>query len=417
MTEARQQLLDWIEADRQHLVDFLQTFVRTKSPNPPGDTKGVAAHISKRLDDDRIEYRIIDPHPDMPNIVASFDGGGGAGEHLVLNGHIDVFPAAYEGWSSDPWGGEIKDGKLYGRGAADMKAGTTASIFTYIYLSRLREQLPGKLTLTCVSDEETFGPYGARYLMDNHPEVHGDAMLNGEPGSPFSVRFGEKGPLWLRFTVRAKGVHGGYTHLSNGAIKGAMALAQDLLDLENIEAEPSHNVRQAIVEARETMDIAMGEGASEIIPKVTVNIGTIEGGLKVNMVPDNCSFETDIRLPIGVDKDRIMSAVDEIMKNHPSATVEEINFTPPNWCDPYERLSETVRDVVEELRGFRPTPIVSLGTTDTRLWRNKGIPAYIYGPFPHGMGGVDEHVDLEDFVHVVRTHVLTAYDYLTKSGG
>ena len=105
---------------------------------------------------------------------------------------------------SDPWGGEIADGKIYGRGVADMKAGTTASIFTYVYLHRLRDQLKGKLTLTAVSDEETFGPYGARYLMEHHPEVHGDALLNGEPSSPFSVRFGEKGPLWLEITVNTR---------------------------------------------------------------------------------------------------------------------------------------------------------------------------------------------------------------------
>ena len=65
-----------------------------------------------------------------------------------------------------------------------MKAGTAASIFTFAYLHRIRDKLKGKLTLTCVSDEETFGPWGARYLMENYPEIHGDCCLNGEPSSP-----------------------------------------------------------------------------------------------------------------------------------------------------------------------------------------------------------------------------------------
>ena len=118
----------------------------------------------------------------MPNIVATFDAGQ-PGKHLVLNGHIDVFPVADDGrgWTQDPWGGELVDGKIYGRGVADMKCGTSASIWTYFYLPRHQERLKGRLTLTAVSDEETFGPYGARYLMEHHPEVHGDALLNGEP--------------------------------------------------------------------------------------------------------------------------------------------------------------------------------------------------------------------------------------------
>ena len=90
----------------------------------------------------------------MGNVVGTIEGAG-PGRHLVLNGHIDVFPVgedpAAEGWTTDPWGGEIREGKLYGRGSADMKAGTSASIWTYVLLSRMRADWRGKLTLTCVS--------------------------------------------------------------------------------------------------------------------------------------------------------------------------------------------------------------------------------------------------------------------------
>jgi succinyl-diaminopimelate desuccinylase len=135
MSTARQQILDWIDHDREELVRFLQAFVQHKSPNPPGDTRNVADFLRKFLDLRGLPYRIIAPHPEMPNIVGSFDCAH-PGRHLVLNGHIDVFPVADDGagWSRDPWGGEIVDGKIYGRGVADMKAGTTASIFTYAYL-------------------------------------------------------------------------------------------------------------------------------------------------------------------------------------------------------------------------------------------------------------------------------------------
>src|SRR5262249_949074 len=108
-------------------------------------------------------------------------------------------------WSRDPWGGELIAGRIYGRGVPAMQCGTSASIFTFVYLSRIKERLKGRLTLTAVSDEETFGPRGARYLMGHHPEVHGDALLNGEPSSPLSVKFGEKGLLWIEFRLLTSG--------------------------------------------------------------------------------------------------------------------------------------------------------------------------------------------------------------------
>jgi succinyl-diaminopimelate desuccinylase len=413
MSTARQQILDWIDRDREELVNFLQAFVRHKSPNPPGDTREAADFIKRFLELQGLPYRIIAPNPEMPNIVGSFDCAR-PGRHLVLNGHIDVFPVADDGagWSRDPWGGEIVDGKMYGRGVADMKAGTTASIFTYTYLHRLKDQLRGKLTLTAVSDEETFGPYGARYLMEHHPEVHGDALLNGEPSSPFSVRFGEKGPLWLEITVRTPGAHGAYTHASKSATKTAMAVAAALEKLGAIEPQLSDNVRSAIDAGRATMDRAMGQGAGAIVDKVTLNIGTIKGGAKVNMVPSSATFEADIRLPLGVGKEEVMTAVAKIMEAFPEATVKESNCNLPSWVDPDCEIIRIVQKNVEILRGVRAQPIVSLGGTDARLWRYRNIQACVYGPFPHGMGSYDEHVDIEDFLHIVRTHALSAYDFL-----
>ena len=415
MSAQRQELLDWVDRDRELLIAFLRDFVRCKGPNPPGDTRSTAEFVTAHLAAQGLDYRIIDPHPEMPNIVATFEGGA-PGKHLVLNGHIDVFPVADDGlgWTRDPWGGELIDGKIYGRGVADMKCGTTASIFTYIYLSRIKDKLKGRLTLTAVSDEETFGPYGARYLMEHHPEVHGDALLNGEPSSPFSVRFGEKGPLWIEFTVLTAGAHGAYTHATKSATKIAMALAADLEKLSSIKPELTDNVKRAIEAGRATMDKAMGAGAGEIVDKVTLNIGTMKGGVKVNMVPSSATFEADIRLPVGVTRERVIAEIDKILADYPDVTMKEVNCNLPSWVDPDCDIIQIVQNTVEQLRGFRPQPIVSLGGTDARLWRYRNIPSCVYGPFPHGMGSFDEHVDIEDYLHIVRTHLLSAYDYLTR---
>lgn len=412
MNDDKRALLDEVEKDRELLVDFLSRFVRAASPNPPGDTRDAVAHIRAFLDSRDLPYRIIDPKPEFPNVVCSFEGAA-PGRHLVLNGHIDCFPVSEnEQWTHGPWSGTLADGKIWGRGSADMKCGTTSSIMTFAYLHRLRHRLKGRLTLTAVSDEETFGPWGARYLMEKHPEVHGDCCLNGEPSSPLSIRFGEKGPLWLEFTVRTRGAHGAYTHLSDSATKIAARLIHDLESLEQMSSPAPGNVGAALELSRQTIDDAQGEGAADIVQQVTVNIGTVRGGAKVNMVPSECVIEADIRFPVGLEKQAVMDQVDAILEAYPQVSVREMIFNPPNWCDPEHEMVGIIQRNVKQLRGFEPQPVVSLGGTDTRLWRYNDVPAFIYGPFPHGMGSGDEHVEVEEFLHVLRTHLLSAYDYL-----
>ena len=419
MMSEREQLLKWLDAEQDDMLAFYQDLVRIRTPNPPGNTVDAAAHITDFLTKHGVPHRLVSPEPTMPNVIGTFEGAD-AGRHLVLNGHIDVFPVSDtpedEGWTTDPWSGDIIDGKVYGRGSADMKCGTSASIWTYVLLHRLKDSLKGKLTLTCVSDEETFGPWGARWLMEHEPEVLGDCCLNGEPSSPLSIRYAEKGPLWLKFTIRTAGAHGAYTHTTGSATRIATRMIHDLEKLEDMSFDLPHNLQQAQAESIESSDRAMGEGAGHIVPKVTLNIGTIEGGLKNNMIPGSCQFEADIRLPVGATKDLIMAEVDKIASAYPEATYEETNFNPPSYCDPYGEMLEIIQNNVEQLRGFRPTPIVSLGGTDARLWRYENIPAYVYGPSPTGMGSFDENVPVEDFFHIVKTHVLSAYDYLMAKG-
>ena len=414
----RAEILAMIEAEKDRIVAFFRDFVAIPSPNPPGDTTAAVRFITDFLEAEGAPWRLVAPQRDMPNVVGAVEGGA-PGRNLVLNGHVDVFPVSddpeAEGWTADPWGGELRDGAVYGRGAADMKAGTSASIWTYVLLSRIRDRLKGRLTLTCVSDEETFGPWGARWLMEHEPEVRGDCCLNGEPSSPFSVRFGEKGPLWLTFTVRTPGAHGAYTHASPSATRLAMKLIEDLESLEDLEFPMPDNLMRAQIEGREATDRAMGPGAADVLPKVTLNIGTIRGGLKNNMIPQSCVFEADIRLPVGVSRAQVMEEVEKIAARHPEASFVEDRCNEPSWCDPYGEMMEIIQDNVESLGRPRPTPIVSIGGTDARLWRYEGVPAYVYGPFPTGMGSFDENVPVEDFLHVVRTHALSAYDYLMRS--
>src|ERR1700753_1478878 len=180
----KQYLWERVDRDREEILSFIQDFVRCESPNPPGDTRKAARHVTDFLARHGHQCIEIAGVPEMPNIVARRRFSR-PGKTLVLNGHIDVFPVeSPAGWTHEPWGGVRHGGKIFGRGVSDMKVGTTASIFAYHYLSTVADQLGGEVKLVAVSDEETFGPWGARYLFDRHiEEVTGDCVLIGEPTS------------------------------------------------------------------------------------------------------------------------------------------------------------------------------------------------------------------------------------------
>lgn len=417
MDQVKQRLLQQIDRDRELLISFLRDFIRCRSPNPPGDTREAARHVCALLDARGVEYRIIAPEPTMPNIVATFEGGR-PGRHLALNGHIDVFPAGDgAGWTKDPWGAELLDGRIYGRGACDMKSGTTASIFAFLYLHQLKDRLCGRLTLSAVSDEETFGPWGARYLFEHHPEVIGDCCLNGEPSGRETLRFGEKGPLWLRFTVRTHGAHGAYVHRSPSATVIASKVIGELERLTELPVAELGNLATILDAAAPTVDAAWGSGAARNLRRLTVNPGTIRGGVKVNMVAAECVFEVDIRLPNGFDDAEVRRQVDAIVARYPEVSYEQLLYNPPSWSPPDTEMATLVRANAKAVSGIEPIPVVSLGGTDARLWRYRDVPAIVFGPSPIEMGGFDEYVEVDEFLDIVRIHVLSAYDYLSRSAG
>jgi succinyl-diaminopimelate desuccinylase len=412
---ANERILAWIERDRDALVRFLSEFVAIPSPNPPGDTRAAARFLTDRLQREGapIEVRAAKDH--LPNVVGTFEGSR-PGRHLVLNGHIDVFPVGPgEPWSRDPWSGAVEDGRVHGRGVVDMKCGTAASVWTYIYLHRLRDRLAGRLALTCVSDEETGGTWDTKWLIENYPdEFRGDCVLNGEPSVPTMIRFGEKGTLRLVFEIDTPGAHGAYTHLSLNAILIATDLLRDLRGLEDMRFEQDGAVRRAIEASGRAIDAGLGGGASGILNRVTVSPGVIQGGLKINMLPGHCQIEVDIRLPVGLTHAAVMAEVEHILARHPQARMTPVwtHSSEPSVCDPEHAMVGILKGTVRELGREEPVAAVSLGATDAKHWRHRGVPAYIYGCTPNNMAKADEWVDIEEYLHVVRTHALAAAAYL-----
>jgi succinyl-diaminopimelate desuccinylase len=416
MTDAsRIALLRRLDEEQEVAIGFLQGFLRARSANPPGDTTRAAEHIGRFLDAAGAPWRIAAAKPHLPNIIGSF-AGARTGRHLVLNGHIDVFPPLDE----SGWSGERRDGKLFGRGAADMKAGTAAGIITYAWLHGVRAELRGRLTLTAVSDEQTGGKWGTRWLFETmRDEVLGDCCLNGEPSGLNNIRFMEKGTLRFVVTIDAPGGHGGYPHLSRNPVKIAAAMIGEFERRFHMrEASLPETVARALTtpEAIAVLEVGMGKGAAEVVRRMTFNPGVIQGGLKVNQIPHRCVFEVDLRIPVGTERDAVLAEAREVCAAHDAqfAVIEEHSY-PGSMADPEGEMVRILQANAEAATGMRPVPMSSLGGSDSRYWRWEGVPAYLYGPSPVSMGRGDEHVTEAEFLAVLRVHLLSAYDYLLAS--
>lgn len=427
-------LLDAITADTQAHIDFLQRLVQAASPNPPGDTRAAAAVIRDFLSlQHSIQSHVISPGGEsVPNVVADFACGVAQGPRLAMNGHMDVFPAGDgKDWERSPWSGDIADGRLFGRGTVDMKAGTAASVIAFAYLHRYREHLRGSVALCAVSDEETGGKFGTRWLLghdENGNELAdgqrskwaADVAINAEPGGLNTIRFAEKGTLRLTFTVdTGPGAHGAYTHLAKSATRIAAQLISDLAVVEAIVPDLDPELKKYLEreDVREAIDECMGSGAADIAMKCTLNIGTLHGGLKVNMIPGHCVFEADIRMPLGLGADQVMTVIHQVLADYPEAKVDiqAAASNPAAACAHDHPMVGILARHAQRVTGRKPLAIPSMGATDCKFYRYRGIPAYIFGVPPDTMGAKDESVLIDDFLAVVKTHALAGWDYLGGS--
>ncbi|KAF3769723.1 hypothetical protein M406DRAFT_66194 [Cryphonectria parasitica EP155] len=425
-----QGLLDALTADEASHMAFLQSFVQAPSPNPPGDTRQAAAVIQTYLSSHNITTQTIAPRDVMPNVVSDFTGGGGDGPRLVMNGHIDVFPAGTgSDWDRSPWSGEVIEGRLHGRGTVDMKAGTAASVVAFAYLHRYRAHLRGSVALCAVSDEETGGKFGTRWLLDHGRDGRqelapgekspwaGDVMIDGEPGALSTIRFAEKGTLRLTFTVDVgPGAHGAFTHLSRSATRIAARLIGELAVVEDImpELDPALRAYVAREDVRAAIDECMGPGAADIALRCTLNIGTIHGGLKVNMIPGTCVFEADIRMPLGLTAEQVMEVIYGVLERYPDAKVEiqQAASNPASAGAHDHPMVGMLARQAERVTGRKPLAIPSLGATDCKFYRYKGVPSYVFGVSPETMGAKNESISVQEYLSVLKTHALAAWEYL-----
>lgn len=417
MSSASRTLAARIVESRAQLEALCAALVATPSENPPGDTGALAAQVEGFLAAiPGMEVRRVIGRAPAVNLVARLRGAK-PGRRLLFNGHLDTFPAGdASAWTDSPFSARVDSGRMYGRGACDMKAGLAAAMMTAKVLAEERRALAGELVLTFVSDEETGGTWGTQFVLANVPEARGDAMISADAGSPRVVRFGEKGQLWIELVAHGRANHGAHVHLGDNAIVHLVNALQALKAMESMPCPVPADVHAAMREAQPVSEPISGAGEFDTLSRLTVNIGTVSGGVAVNIIPDRAGARLDFRFPPGLSIAAVLAEIERRMGDHPRVDWSVLSSHEPNVTEPGHEIVQTV------LRHARSGGIGAVvanmrpGFSDSRFYRAAGIPAVVYGPAPNNMGGADEYVLIDDLNAVFRVHVLAAAQYLGHPG-
>jgi len=381
---------------KKELVDLTTRLVQIPTENPPGNEKAAVPFLKSILSKMGFKTKTILSPKRRWNIIAEKRWGKG-GRTLIFNGHLDVVPAGDPSqWKYPPFQGKLHKGRIYGRGASDMKSGVASFIHALSMIGRSKTHLhQGAVILHLVSDEESHGHHGMGFLT-RRGGIHGDAALVGEPTDLCPV-ITHKGALWLKISTLGKSVHSARPHLGVNAIEKMMKFIHQiyLISLEN---------------------------EHPLLGKPTLNVGTIRGGTKINIVPDLCEIELDRRILPGEKKEEIVKEIKEILDSLRlqdtlfQYQMEEIDFAEPSEVNPEEEIVRTGVEAIYQVTGEnRPLRAFS-GFTDSRYYINQcRIPTLVLGPGEtNQIHTKDESVEVEALVQAAHIYARIVIDYLSR---
>ena len=411
------------------VVEILQELIRFDTTNPPGNERACIEFVQAQLEEAGCETQLYAKVPERPNLVSRLAGGDAP--PLLLYGHVDVVTTAGQRWTHPPFSGEIVDGYVWGRGALDMKGGVAMLVSAFLRAKRENVELPGDLVLVVLADEEAGGEVGARFLVEEHPELFaGMRYALGEFGGfslPtagrrfYPIQVAEKQICWLKATVRGPGGHGSYAH-RGGTVARLGRLLRDLdrnrlpVHVTPVAREFVERVAAALPRKEATVvrsllkprltDAALrllGERAVTMAPMLrnTVNVTIVRGGEKINVVPSEIEVELDGRALPGFGPDQLIAEVQAIVGD--DVELELVRHD-PGPSEPDLGLFETLAGVIRELDpdGI-PVPLLQIGVTDGRFFSRAGVQTYGFVPlrlpedfaFTQLLHAADERVPVE----------------------
>jgi acetylornithine deacetylase/succinyl-diaminopimelate desuccinylase-like protein len=425
-------------------TEVLQRLIRLDTVNPPGNERPAIEYLDAYVSAAGFETEQLAAEPGRPNLVATLDSGT-PGPVMVYLGHVDTVLAAADEWRHDPWSGELADGYLWGRGAIDMKSQVAAEAVAAVALARDGwRPARGALKLVFVSDEETGGDVGARWLTEQHPDkVRCDLLLNEGAGAAFEfggvrrygVCCGEKGIFRFKLTARGVAGHASMPRTGENALLKLVPVLQRLG-----AAQPSYELTEAprelitalggdpqdaaaAVEALRAADPRLPVLLEPMLG-VTLTPTMISASQKINVIPSRASVKVDCRVPPGLGADVALKALHEVLGD--TAESVEIEFTEQTYgyASPSKSpLMDAINDWLKtQDPGAETVPVLLTGFSDSS-WFRKAFPELIaYGFFPHRhqplletaplMHNADERIDVRDLGFAARCYADLARELL-----
>jgi succinyl-diaminopimelate desuccinylase len=349
-------------------VSLTRTLLAFDTVNPPGRERDCAHMAGQLLKDAGFSVEFFEYEPGRTSVVARI-GGSDSKPPLCLTGHLDVVPLGTRQWSKDPFSGETDGDKLYGRGTSDMKAGVAAIVTASINLSKTLKNSPGIVLVLTAAEEG--GCIGSARLAAM-PELMGKAgaIVVGEPTSNAPL-VGHKGSVKFHAAFKGVSAHGSMPQLGVNAIyKAARAIAK----LEAFE---------------------FGVPAHPVMGAPTLNVGTVEGGSGINLVPDRATVGVDMRTVPGMDHARLISRLKEILSEGEIEIVSDLNAV---WTEPdkawIRRVFEICRPVLKENPAVSTAPYMTDAANLRKAW--PGAPVVVLGPGEAAMAHqTDEYCHME----------------------
>lgn len=405
MKDFEKLVLNKIDNIREDIIKFHQELIRIPSENPPGKYKQISKIVQDKFEE--LGLKTINKRN---NVVGTY--GDTDNPSLILYGHMDTVPA-YEGWTKEPFGGEIIDGKIYGRGACDDKACVTAEIFAIKVLIDLGIKLKGKLTLISVIDEETGGFNGAKYLLDKG-YINGEACLVGDGRGNYPVAY-TGGFILVTFLIKGKKAHAlSFPDIPKyrNEYSGVNAI-QKMVKIQNFLIELQEEFLK-----RETKYPNFPGHPSKVS---TVNLAKIEGGEKMSAVPDRCILYCIINTIPEQDvesiKNRILAFLEDSRQNDSELDIK-VSFAfsfEPFETDLNTKFAKIVQNAVStvynEDRDFK----FFQSANDGHWFHEKGIETILIGTGTHenNVHAEDEFVSINDLLDTTKIFALTILNYLS----
>ena len=407
MTTTYQQLDAWVDAHFDEELRFLQALVQVPTDTPPGNNAphaDRAAELLKAFGFEAEKHAVPDADvkshglESITNLIVRRKYG--AGKTVALNAHGDVVPPG-EGWTHDPYGGEIVDGKLYGRASAVSKCDFATFTFATRAIESLKTPLKGGVELHFTYDEEFGGELGPGWLL-GHGLTKPDLLIAA--GFSYQVVTGHNGCLQLDVTVHGRSGHAAVPETAVDALQAATLILNALYHQNTLYKQVTSQVKG--------------------ITHPDLNVGLIQGGTNTNVVPGEVVLKLDRRMipeenPAEVEA-TIRQVVTDAVAHSPGITVDIKRMLLAHPLKPLADNQPLVDALCTHASTVFGEPIQASGTplyTDARLYCERGIPAVLYGCGPRTVlesnaKRADEHIDIEDLRRATKVVARTLFDLL-----